>query len=113
MVCSVSFFNINQVKKDKAAIAILLDINYHGKRASSDIIKDINLPEEEVRATLEELDRQLFIKPNPHRNVIDINYVLAEKGEFLINGLKAKNPDLFRELESMKLLKLSEFIKTP
>lgn len=115
MVCNINrrcFSNINEVKKDRKAIAILLDINYYNKRASSDIITDIDLPEEEVRDLLLELDKHTFIRPNPHRNVNDINYVLAEKGQFLINELKARNPELFKELELTKEPKLPQFIES-
>ena len=96
------FSRVDLVKNNKKAVAILLDIDYYQKRASSAILKDIGLTEEEGFSLLSELDKHSYIRPNPHRNVEDINYVLAEKGYFLINEFKARNPELFEELESTK-----------
>ena len=107
-----NFSRVDQVKKNVRAVAVLLDINYHRKRASSEIIRDLRLSDEEGTTLLSALDEEEYIRPNPHREVKDINYVLAEKGLLLINELKADNPALFERLEVTKSQKLFDFNKS-
>jgi len=92
------FLTVDEVKQDKLAVAVLMDLAYHKMRLSSEILVDLNLPsnEPDILIALENGD---FIKPNPHRDVPDINYVLSQKGYFLVNELKSTNPDLFRDIE--------------
>ena len=90
--------DINVIKRNPLALAVLLDIAYYKKRYVTEITRDLNLKENE-KNIFQILDDNGFIRPNPHRQVKDIRYLLAPKGYFLVNELKAENPKLLKEIE--------------
>ncbi len=104
-ISNASFNSLEMVKKDPLAVAILIDIAYFSNRKVSELVSDLNLTEESM-SILQKLERERFIRPNPHHNVPDIKYILAEKGYFLLNELKMENPDLLKEVEP-RLIQIS------
>lgn len=90
--------SVDTIKKDHVAVAILLDIAYYTKREVSKIVKDLKLKQSE-RNILDVLADNGFLRPNPHKNVLDIKYVLTPKGYFLVNELKVENPELLKGIE--------------
>jgi hypothetical protein len=90
--------SVDSVKNDNNAVAMLLDVAFHIKRKGSEILKDLP-PNKNNKLVLNALDKNGFLRPNPHRKVKDINYVLAPKGFFLVNELKVENPNLLKDLE--------------
>ena len=94
------FSRVDSVKINVKALAILFDIKFYEKRAGSKIKEDLNLDTDEGNDLIIALDKGGFIRPNPHRNVDNINYVLTEKGIFLINEVKAENPELLNIFEN-------------
>lgn len=95
-----SLTRVSQIKQHPVAIAVLLDVWFYQKRFRSEICKDISSGE--TSTVIDALDRAGFIRPNPHREVTDIKYVLTTKGKFLVNELKEENPKKFSELEKQK-----------
>lgn len=90
--------HIDIVKKNPIAVAVLLDVAYHVKRKTSELKKDLKLSKKEC-VILQKLNKAGYLRPNPHPNVEDVKYVLAPKGYFLVNELKAENPELLKDIE--------------
>ncbi len=95
---SPSHIHVNTIKKDHLAVAVLLDVAYHSNRYTSELKKDLKLNDKEC-AILKKLNEAGYLRPNPHPNVKDVKYVLAPKGYFLVNELKAENPSLLKDIE--------------
>ena len=85
------------IKSNHLAIAVLLDVAYHIRRENSKIITDLGLKGKQSEV-IEQLNSNGFIRPNPHKNVKDVKYVLTTKGYFLVNELKVKNPKLMENI---------------
>jgi len=101
MVQINSFFSPSQVdtiKTNPLAVAVLLDVAYYSKRETSKLKEDLNLNKKEM-PILRKLNKMGYLRPNPHANVEDVKYVLAPKGYFLVNELKAQNPTLLKDIE--------------
>ena len=88
----------DSIKNDSLAVAVLLDVAYYAKRETSKLKKDLNLNKKEMMI-LDKLNKMGYLRPNPHTNVDNIKYVLAPKGYFLVNELKAQNPELLKDIE--------------
>lgn len=89
--------HIDIVKKNPIAVAVLLDVAYHTKRKTSELKKDLKLSKKEC-IILQKLNESCYLMPNPHITE-DTKYVLAPKGYFLVNELKAENPELLKDIE--------------
>lgn len=94
----ISISKADDIKKDPLAVAILLDVAYHVKRKTSELKEDLKLKKNEY-AILQRLQKSGYLRPNPHANVKDIKYVLAPKGYFLVNELKAEKPGLLKDIQ--------------
>ena len=98
----VVFTDVDSVKRNPLAVAVLICLAYYKtKRSVPQILEDLRLSNDslpELIDVIAALDRSCFIRPNPHRNkeMLDIDFVLAEKGFFLVNELKAQNPILLK-----------------
>lgn len=91
------------IRKDPLAVAVLLDVAYHVKRKTSELKKDLRLKKSEY-AILQRLNKTGYLRPNPHVTK-NTKYVLALKGYFLVNELKAQNPELLKDIEPKLILK--------
>ena len=89
--------HVDIIKKNPLTVAVLLDVAYHLKRKTSELKKDLKLNKKEC-VILQKLNKAGYLRPNPHLKE-DTKYVLAPKGYFLVNELKAENPELLRNIE--------------
>ena len=100
----VVFTDVDSVKRNPLAVAVLICLAYHKtKRSVPQLLDDLRLSNDSLPELIDvvvALDRSCFIRPNPHRNkeMLDIDFVLAEKGFFLVNELKVQNPILLKEI---------------